>query len=235
MRKIYLRANNVSLKYPSHGDPSLNRPSLWQKLLGIKLREFDSVAGKSLSDINLSLNAGDRLGLVGHNGAGKTTLLRVLAGGIPPIKGEITSSGKIVSLLNRTQGMSLEANGYENIILRGIYLGYSINKMQAKADKIIEFSELEKHIYKPIRTYSAGMRARLSFSIMMESEPDILLIDEWLGAGDRQFREKANKGMNELLEKAGIIVFATHSERLMNGICNQTITMENGRIIKENR
>lgn len=231
MSKIFLRAENVSLKYPSARDPSFKSPSIWQKVLGINYESFEPTNNKSLSNINLSLEAGDRLGLTGHNGAGKTTLLRVLAGGIPPVEGKIESKGKIVSLLHRTQGMSLEASGYENIILRGIYLGLSIKEINKRIDSIIEFSELDKHIYNPIRTYSAGMRARLGFSIMMASEPDILLIDEWLGTGDKYFREKANKAMKELLEKAGIIVFASHNERLMDAVCNKKVLMKKGSII----
>ena len=232
VKPIYLKAQNINLRFPESVSAGGKRNSFWQKVLGLGHSFSVPVENRPiLNDINIDLKAGDRLGLKGHNGAGKTTLLKVLAGGLPPQTGTIESSGKTVCLLSRTQGMSLEASGFENIILRGIFLGFSVSQMQEMADEIIKFSGLKDHIHKPLRAYSAGMRARLSFSIIMASKPEILLLDEWLGAGDKDFREKAQTAMRDLLDQAAIIVFATHNERLMNAVCNKFVTMENGKII----
>ena len=229
-KELYLRASNISLRFPKDIGVKASSSKIWRKLIGIDYPIPDLDYGPILKNVSLELKAGDRLGLTGHNGAGKTTLLKVLSGGLPAQKGTIETNGRIVSLLNRTQGMSLEASGYENILLRGLYLGFSLKEMRKKAEHIIEFSELADHIHKPVRTYSAGMRARLAFSIIVESDPEILLLDEWIGAGDRQFQEKASKRMIEFVNKASILILASHSERLINMTCNKIARMKNGRI-----
>ncbi len=228
--ELYLKAINISLSYPVDNRAGKQNSGLWRKILGANHKVPEPDSRPTIKNINLDLRSGDRLGLVGSNGAGKTTLLKVLSGGIPIQKGQIKTNGKIVSLLNRTQGMSMEASGFENIILRGLYLGFSAAQMRKKADRIIEFSELGDHVYKPLRLYSAGMRARLSFSILMSSEPEIILLDEWLGAGDQEFQMKAANEMQKFVKSASIVVFATHRRRLQSLICNRIATMEEGRI-----
>ncbi len=228
---LFLRASNISMRFPRDLGVRAFSSGIWQKLIGIDYHAHATSYRPVLQNVSFKLKSGDRLALTGHNGAGKTTLLKVLSGGIPIQKGYVESNGKIVSLLNRTQGMSLEASGFENILLRGLYLGFSIKEMRNKAEQIIEFSELSDHIDKPVRMYSAGMKARLSFSILMASNPEILLLDEWMGAGDQQFQKKATARMMEFVGKASIVVLATHNERLREMICNRKAILKDGRIV----
>ena len=227
----FLRAENISLRYPGNIGAKALGSNIWKKLIGVSTTSKPNESKLVLDNISLDLKSGDRLGLAGHNGAGKSTLLKVLSGGIPPQQGTIESHGKTICLLRRTQGMSLEATGYENIFLRGLYLGYSIDEVKKKLDDIIEFSELDDKIYAPLRSYSAGMRARLSISILMACDAQIVLLDEWLGAGDPSFQKKAAAALNKYLEEASIVVFASHNERIRNRICNKTLVLENGKIL----
>jgi lipopolysaccharide transport system ATP-binding protein len=185
-----------------------------------------------LEDISFSLKPGDRLAVTGPNGSGKTTLLRILAGGIPLTSGSIEHHGHLVSLINPRAGINPEATGYENVLLRGLYLNQSVRHMREIAPQIIEFSELGDAIYKPVRAYSSGMRARLAFSIMVHSNPDIVVIDEWIGVGDRAFHKKAAARMREFVDGRKITVFATHNEGLKNMICNRELSLRAGRVEK---
>ena len=130
-------------------------------------------------------------------------------------------------------GFNQEATGAENIILRGISLNQPINEITKKIPEIAEFAELEKELNFPLYTYSAGMKARLSFSIMMAAEPEILLLDEWLGRGDAQFQKKAANRITEFVSKAGIVVLASHNQRLIEATCNRIIRLDQGKIISD--
>jgi ABC-2 type transport system ATP-binding protein len=185
----------------------------------------------ALDGVTLSLNHGDRLGLIGHNGAGKTTLLRVLAGIYEPGGGKIQVDGHVAPLFDIALGMDPEATGYENIFLRGLFLGLTRKQVAAKLDEIAEFTELGDFLHLPIRTYSDGMRMRLAFGVSTSIEPDILLLDEGIGAGDAAFLKRANKRMAEFATKAGIIVLASHSEGLIRRICRTAAILERGQLV----
>lgn len=181
-----------------------------------------------LEDINLNLKDGDRLGLVGHNGAGKSTLLKVLAGIYHPTEGEVTIQGRILSTLNITLGFEHEATGYENILLRGRLLGLTAAEIESKVDEIAEFTELGKYLNLPVRVFSSGMLMRLAFAIMTALESDILLMDEVIGTGDARFIHKAEKRLNEFMNKAKIMVIASHSDTVIREFCDRALLLKNG-------
>lgn len=185
---------------------------------------------RAIHDVSFSLNEGDRLAIIGENGSGKTTLLQVLAGILAPETGTLTTRGRITSLININLGMQAEATGHRNITLRGLAAGYSHKMIEAKRDEIAEFSELGEFLYMPIDTYSAGMRMRLTFSIATAFEPEILILDEWLSAGDASFKEKATLRMNEFVEKAGILILASHSRKLLLDNCDTALWLDEGRV-----
>ena len=184
----------------------------------------------ALSDISFELADGDRVGLIGHNGAGKSTLLRVLAGIYAPLRGKVSVEGRVASLFNVGLGMQPEVSGFRNIELAGLVAGYSAKEIESELPRIAEFSELGEYLNLPVRTYSNGMAMRLKFACSTAFEPDILLMDEWLGAGDQGFRMKANNRMRELVDKAGILVLASHNHRQIAEECNMAIWMEQGRV-----
>lgn len=186
---------------------------------------------QALSDIHLTLRPGDRVGLVGHNGAGKTTLLRVLGGIYEPNSGRVEVEGSRVPLFDISLGMDQESTGYENILLRGLFLGLSRQQIRAHMDEIADFTELGDFLNLPIRTYSAGMQMRLAFAVSTTVAPDILLIDEGIGAGDAAFLQRARERLRRFTEQVSIIVLSSHSERLISSMCNQVVLMEHGRIL----
>jgi ABC-type polysaccharide/polyol phosphate transport system ATPase subunit len=194
---------------------------------GTDLKDGRVEAFKGLSFV---LEPGDRLGLVGRNGAGKTTLLRVLAGILEPTSGALEITGRTDALFNINLGFRPEATGRRNIFLRGLVNGWTPAEIEAHTGEIIAFSELGDFIDMPYKTYSAGMAARLAFSIATHMQPEILLMDEWMGAGDAAFQKKAQERMQVLAEEAKILVIASHSEKLINDNCNKVLEMPSGSI-----
>ncbi|PTE09462.1 ABC transporter ATP-binding protein [Mesorhizobium helmanticense] len=184
----------------------------------------------ALDGVSFSLDAGDRLGLVGANGSGKTTLLKVLYGIYEPTNGTVAIDGRVDALFNINLGFRPEATGRRNIELRGLINGWHPDEIRARMDNIIEFSELGDFIDLPFKSYSQGMAARLAFSIATSFEPEILLMDEWIGAGDPSFQEKARRRMNEMTEKAGIMVLASHNHALLEKTCNKILELQQARL-----
>ncbi|MGV3492116.1 MAG: ABC transporter ATP-binding protein [Devosia sp.] len=184
----------------------------------------------ALDGVSFELEAGDRLGLVGANGAGKTTLLKVLYGIYAPNGGTIAINGRVDALFNINLGFRSEATGRRNIVLRGLINGWTEAEIDARTEEIIDFSELGEFIDMPFKSYSQGMGARLAFSIATTLEPEILLMDEWIGAGDAAFQAKAKTRMNELAAKAGIIILASHQNDLIARTCNKVLELEHGHV-----
>lgn len=204
---------------------------------GLVGSRIDESAGRryirAIDGLNLTVRQGERIGLVGHNGAGKTTLLKAIAGIYQPSSGEIITEGSITALIDIAAGVNGEASGYENIIIRGLYLGHKLPEIQDKIDQIIAFSELGDYINLPLRTYSSGMISRLLFSVSTAFDPDILLLDEGIIAGDPAFNEKASHYLAEYTDRAGIVMLASHSKELMHMFCNKGIKLNRGRIVAE--
>lgn len=186
---------------------------------------------QALCDITLNVQAGHRVGLIGPNGAGKSTLLRVMAGIYAPTRGKYAVQGKISTLLTSTVGMNANATGRENIFLSARTLGMSRVKIDAIEDGVIDFADIGEFIDLPLHTYSAGMRARLGFGIATALDPEILLIDEVFGVGDAAFKQKAEARMTEIMQRAGILVMATHSDALIRQFCTSVCWLDRGRVM----
>jgi lipopolysaccharide transport system ATP-binding protein len=186
----------------------------------------------ALKDINLKLQDGDRLGVIGGNGAGKSTFLRTLVGVYKPTSGAVKVSGSIGSLIDVSLGINPEATGRQNILIRGALLGMGKKSMEEKMDEIIAFSELESFIDLPVRTYSTGMQMRLAFSVSTIVRPEILVMDEWLSVGDESFVEKAEARMGSMIDSAKILVVASHSKSLLEKLVTQVLWLESGKVRK---
>ena len=194
-------------------------------------RKFDgSVVVKGLKGINLKIEAGERVGLIGHNGAGKTTLLRVLSGIYAPTEGEAIINGECVSLINIGLGIDPEATGRENIKLRSAMIGFTPKEARDRMEEIVEFSGLGDFIDMPFRTYSTGMQLRLAFAVSTIVSPHILILDEWLSTGDENFRQRAEERMRQVVDSTDILVLASHVPALLKGNCDRVVWLEHGRI-----
>lgn len=181
-----------------------------------------------LHDVSFTLSPGERLGLIGPNGAGKSTLLRVLAGIYAPTSGQLIVNGTAKGLFDISLGMTDDATGLENIYMRGLQMGMKLAEIKEMIPEIAEFSELEEAMEQPFYTYSTGMRLRLAVTISTLIEPDILLLDEWLGAGDASFSAKVKKRMDSLVERSRGLVIATHNEALMKTLCTHGLLLSKG-------
>lgn len=184
----------------------------------------------AVRDVDFELHKGEVIGIIGHNGAGKSTLLKILAGVLIPDEGHVIGHGRISSLLALGSGFMLDLNGRENIYLNGMYMGMEKKGVDEVYEDIVAFSELEKFIETPIKYYSLGMRTRLGFSVAVHTKPEILLIDEVLGAGDKQFQAKARKRMEEVLTKAKGIVIVSHNMDQIANFCTKCIWLEKGKV-----
>jgi lipopolysaccharide transport system ATP-binding protein len=182
----------------------------------------------ALQGVNLQLQAGDRLGLIGHNGSGKTTLLRALSGAYEPDEGTIDVHGRIAALLDLSLGIDPTATGLENIRLRGRIAGLSSKEIEDKMEEITTFTGLGPFLAMPVKTYSAGMQARLAFAAATAVEADVLLMDEWIAVGDAEFQKLAHKRLLKLVERAGILVLATHEAPLLRLYCNKVMRLDGG-------
>ena len=232
MTEITLR--DVSLEIPIyHGASRSLKKSLFAKSTKGNLANdaLQRISVKALTGITISLRSGDRFALIGPNGAGKTTLLKVLAGVYEPTTGSISISGRVSALLTSTAGLNVDATGYENIILRGMYMDIHPKRMKKHLENVAEFTELGDYLKLPVRTYSAGMMVRLAFAISTCIAPEILVMDEWLAAGDAHFLAKAHRRMEEFVSSSSILVLASHSLPLVQQWCTHEIYLREGRAI----
>jgi lipopolysaccharide transport system ATP-binding protein len=183
----------------------------------------------SLQNVSLRLEAGDRLGIVGHTGAGKTTLLRAIAGAYAPDEGVVEVEGKVAALLDLMTGMDPFATGLENIRLRGLVMGLNNKQIKDRIEEIASFTGLGPFLGMPIKTYSSGMIARLAFAVTTAVDADILLMDEWIGVGDADFRHAAHERLMTIVEDAKIFVFASHDYGMLRIMCNKFLGLRGGR------
>ena len=229
-----IRLDHVSVSFPiySAGSRSIRARLMAAGSAGrIGTDASSHIVVRGLNDVTVEIAHGDRVALVGRNGAGKTTLLRVMAGIYEPVAGTATVDGKVAPLFDVGLGMDPESSGYENILLRGLYLGLSRAEIRAKADEIAEFTELGSFLSLPLRTYSAGMQTRLSFAVSTSIDPEILLLDEGIGAGDAAFLDKAKQRLDAFVARAGILVLASHSENLVRQLCTRAILLDQGCVV----
>lgn len=191
------------------------------------------IAVHALSHLNLTAHDGDRIGVIGHNGAGKSTLLKLLAGVYPPTSGSRVVEGRICSLFDIALGFESDASGWDNIRYRSYLLGETPKTLKKRVNEIAEFSEMGDFLNVPVRYYSSGMLVRLAFSISTAVEPEVLLIDEVLGAGDLAFQIKARERMREMMAAARLMVLVTHEIPTLEQICNRAVWLQHGAVMME--
>lgn len=229
----YIHLQNATLDLPIY---DVQGRSLKKQMLRIGRRNRIAednegvVVVRALDRIDVRLEAGDRVGLIGRNGAGKSTLLRIMAGIYSPTAGSIERKGITVPLLDISLGMDENSTGLQNIRLRGLLLGMTSSEILAKQDAIAEFSDLGDYLDLPLRTYSNGMRVRLAFAISTAVDAEILLLDEVMGVGDAAFKGKANRRLQDLHSRAEIVVLAIHANDEIRKTCTKVIWMEQGRV-----
>jgi ABC-type polysaccharide/polyol phosphate transport system ATPase subunit len=232
MASIYLR--DVSVEFPIYqaGARSLKKLLIAGTTHGNLARDaHDRVMVRALHGVTFDIENGERLGLIGANGAGKTTLLKVLAGIYKPTQGQVQISGHTTALINSSVGLNQDATGRENIILRGLYMDIHPHEMRERVDQVAEFTELGSYLDMPVRTYSAGMMVRLAFAVSTCIRPEILILDEWLAAGDAQFLAKAQRRMEEFVDRSSILVLASHSFELIEQWCSRAVYLKDGLVV----
>jgi ABC-type polysaccharide/polyol phosphate transport system ATPase subunit len=221
---------DVSLRFVSYYDKQY---SLKRAVLDLLLRR-EAPAPTSefwaLRDVNFTIRKGERLGIVGSNGAGKSTLLRLMARIYPPTTGTLSVSGTVAPLIEMGAGFNPELSGADNILLNGAMLGFSRRAMQAKLDGIYEFTGLREFADLPLKYYSSGMYTRLAFAIATEVDPDILLVDESLSAGDAAFFEKARARILNLLDRSNAVVIVSHDLNTLRELCTRGLWMRHGQV-----
>lgn len=230
---VSIKAENIVVEFPIYDSShqSLKKNILRAATGGmISADSGGHVKIRALDNVSFEFKEGDRVGIQGHNGAGKSTLLRVLSGCYEPTEGTLLTQGRIASLLDISVGFDGEWTGYENIFLRGLLMGLTPKQIRAKMEEIADFSELGEYMNMPLRTYSSGMVVRLAFSISTNVDADILLMDEWLGVGDASFMEKAEKRLNDIVNKTPILVLASHSKDLLQKVCSKQFRLNHGKL-----
>src|SRR5439155_13778425 len=185
---------------------------------------------EALKQVSFEVQDGTVLGVVGANGAGKSTLMRTVAGILPPTTGRVEVLGRVSTLLALGVGFNKRLSGRENVVLGGLAAGLSREQLEAKYEDIVEFAELEEFMDLPMRTYSSGMYGRLAFSVAVNMDPDILLIDEALSVGDARFRRKSFEKMRELCGQARTIVLVSHALASIRELCDQALWMHKGEL-----
>ncbi|MCE3046334.1 ABC transporter ATP-binding protein [Legionella sp. 16cNR16C] len=231
MRKNYIKLENVNLVYSSVAYQERSLKSLLSKLARPKQNKHLMSDIHALKNVSLTIEQGERVGLLGHNGAGKSTFLKTVAGLYPISSGKLDVCGQIRSLFDLSLGFEPDATGRENILYRGLLLGLTPRFMKEKEAEIVQFSGLGEFIDYPIKTYSAGMQVRLAFAISTTVGGDILLLDEVIGAGDANFMLKAKDRIHSLIERAEILVLASHDFSALKNLCERGLVFHHGELV----
>jgi len=227
---VELIARDVQLSVPNYVQRERSARSWFSTLVAAATSRLRREYRVLLEDVDFSIKAGDRLGLLGRNGAGKTTLLRVLAGSLQPTRGEVQVRGSRQALLNLGLGFHPEATLKENIYLRGTAMGLRPTQIRDLIDPVLEFAELSAVANHRLATLSSGQRMRLGFSVSTAVQHDIMLLDEWFGAGDADFIDRARARMSDRVAGSKIVVLASHNLNMIRQVCNVGLVMEGGRV-----
>jgi ABC-type polysaccharide/polyol phosphate transport system ATPase subunit len=229
--KTAITLSEVSLDYPVTNKGI----GLLRELLTRRVKWSKSSFFRALENVSIEIKKGEVIGIMGANGSGKSTLLRVIAGIYAPDEGSVNVQGRITLLAGIGTGFQQDLTGRENIYLTGSIYGYSKREISDLENEIIEFSGIHDFIDRPIRTYSAGMRARLGFAIVSNLEPDILLLDEVMSVGDAEFRKKSRKKIEELINGEATVIIVSHSKSIIKGICDRIFAIDKGRIVTDGK
>jgi ABC-type polysaccharide/polyol phosphate transport system ATPase subunit len=217
-----INLTGISKRYTIHHE----KPTLMETLINRKGEKF-----WALRNIHLKIMKGEKVGIIGSNGSGKTTVLKIITGITTPTRGSVRKSGKLASLIDLEAGFHPELTGIQNIYLNGMILGMSRGEVESKIDRIISFADIGKFIDVPLFTYSEGMKLRLGYSIAINTEPDILILDENLYVGDSNFIKKTYRYLIDFSNKGNTIVMVSHDLNFIKKSCNRAIFLERGRII----
>ncbi len=224
---LMIKLQDISVRYRLIKE----RPKTFQEhvINYLKGKRIEAETLWALNDISLDIHKGESIGIIGHNGAGKSTLLKVISGVIKPAGGKVSVHGKIAPLIELGAGFDDELTGRENIYLNASILGFSKKEIEEKYDSIVEFSEIRDFINTPIKNYSAGMIARLGFSIATEVNPDILIVDEVLAVGDAHFKKKSKERISEFRKRGVTILFVSHSMEEVESLCDKVLWIDHGK------
>ncbi|WP_160683791.1 ABC transporter ATP-binding protein [Clostridium sp. C2-6-12] len=228
MSDTVIKVENVSKVYKLYDKPT----DRMKEALSLTKKKY-SKEHYALNDISFEINEGEILGIIGTNGAGKSTILKIITGVLNATKGNVEVNGKISALLELGAGFNPEYTGIQNIYLNGTMMGYKKEEIDKKVELIADFAEIGEFIHQPVKTYSSGMFARLAFSVAVNIEPDILIIDEALAVGDLKFQQKAMRKMKELIKKSKAILFVSHDTTSIRNFCSRTIWLMNGKVFKD--
>jgi len=232
MSSAFIRVRGVGLDVPMYLQNENKRASGWgQLLLGAAIDPARRRVATLLDGVDFELRDGDRLAILGRNGAGKSTLLRMLNGVYRPTRGSVEMHGSCQALLNLSLGFNGEATLRENIVLRGVAMGLKSSFLKSNADEILDFAGLTEKSHHRLRTLSSGQRLRLGFAISTAMQHDIMLMDEWVGAGDAEFMGRAKERMRDRVGGSKIVVLASHSDGLLRDICNKGVVLDQGRLL----
>jgi ABC-type polysaccharide/polyol phosphate transport system ATPase subunit len=228
-----IQLQNVSIKFKIYRNPL---PSLkeWMANRLVGKSERDAYTEFfALNQIDLKVESGTRLGILGLNGAGKSTLLKTIAGIYHPHQGQVVVRGRLTPLMELGAGFDADQTGRENIYLNGAMLGFSPSEMKSRELAIAEFSELKEFLDLPVKYYSSGMYGRLAFSIATMTDPQILLIDEVFATGDAHFVEKSSRRILDLVERSQVVLIVTHNMDQIQKLCNRVIVLNKGKIVND--
>ena len=221
-----ISVKNISKKFKLYKSPS-------DRLKEILLHRCYHREFQALNNVSFEVRQGETLGIIGENGAGKSTILKILTGILMPDTGSVNISGKITGLLELGTGFNAEFSGLDNIFHNATYLGLSRQQIEAKLDKIIEFTELKEFIHEPIKTYSSGMVMRLAFSVAIHADPNAFVVDEALSVGDAYFQQKCMKKIKTFKNNGGSIIFVSHDPNAVKILCDQAILLEGGNVVQQ--
>ncbi len=219
---------NVSVRYRSPEEPYWSFKEFAIRMIQKKVKMKDFWA---LQDVNLTVERGETIGIIGRNGAGKSTLLKLIARVLSPTKGRVITCGNVAPLLELGAGFHAELTGRENTFLNGALLDHPIREIKDHLPEILEFAQIEKYIDAPLRTYSSGMVARLGFAVATSWTPEILILDEILAVGDEEFRQKCHDRMKSFRENGTTILLVSHDMATIQKICTRAIWLEQGRVL----
>jgi len=223
----------VSLKFINYADKTFTIKRAFLQLLLRREKPVPDSEFWALRNINLRIRQGERIGILGSNGAGKSTLLRLLAKIYPPTTGEVAVRGTVAPLIEMGAGFNPELTGFENILLNGAILGFNRKRMLEKVEEIHEFTGLREFADLPLKYYSSGMYSRLAFGVATSIDPEILLVDESLSAGDAAFREKATRRIRDLMKRSRAVILVSHDMGSLRKLCDRGLWLRKGELIAD--
>jgi lipopolysaccharide transport system ATP-binding protein len=232
MSQKIIEMNNLCVDFKLYGISRSLRKIALNSLIGGSYKDINNeLVLRALNNINLSINKGEKIGLIGSNGSGKSTLLKVLAGIYVPVSGSMSVIGEVGSLIDISAGIEPEANSLINIRLLGLARGRTLKELKNLEESIVDFSDLKEHINLPFKNLSTGMSMRLLFSVATTIVPDILILDELIGTGDENFKKKASKRLNEIVSENKTLVLASHDLNLLERTCNRILILNRGTLV----